>query len=547
MIKTLVSLIIASFFSFIQLHAQNDSKLEVFIDSTSIMIGEKIDYYLRIKSNTLVDVKFSEKVSFFPFEILEEYPIDTIENESGYIFTKKYSLIQFDSGKYFLPKQKVFVNGFLKFADSVSINVENVKVDTLEQPLFDIKPIVEVKKNYSDLIRWILSMFFFSIILIGGIYWLFFKNKIVDQHLDEEPPFDRAIKELKELESFVPKSDQDYKNYYSSLTEIVRRYLEEDAKITALESTSDQLLLKLEMSKAEGKLDLKTQTLNNLKDVLRTADLVKFARSIPEKNLLFRDRSFAEEVVIETKQVLPEPSEEELREQEEYKLFLIKQRRKKRIYIGILSFVILTIFSFFLAVGVYGFYPVTDTIFGNPTMKLKNAVWITSQYGNPPLKISTPEVLRRMRGDDDQPQRFVFGNYDFPFYIDLIFKVKTSDQKKEESKFSEENFPGDEGELAIQGLMQLMIDDFKARGASNIFTKNEEIKTFSGIPALKFFGTLDYPKDDQQKTGRFNYNTYIFDFESSSIILAIVFPKDDRYAHEIEKRIVDSIEWIKEL
>ena len=118
------------------------------------------------------------------------------------------------------------------------------------------------------------------------------------------------------------------KQYYSSLTGIVRRYLEEDAKVSALESTSDQLLIKLELLKTEGILDLKTQTLNNLKNVLKTADLVKFAKSIPEKNLLYRDRSFAEELVIETNEVLPELSEEELREQEAYKLIQIKKKRK---------------------------------------------------------------------------------------------------------------------------------------------------------------------------------------------------------------------------
>ena len=73
-----------------------------------------------------------------------------------------------------------------------------------------------------------------------------------------DPPFERAIKELKKLESFVLKKDQDYKQYYSSLTGIVRRYLEEDAKVSALESTSDQLLIKLELLKTEGILDFGT-------------------------------------------------------------------------------------------------------------------------------------------------------------------------------------------------------------------------------------------------------------------------------------------------
>ena len=547
MIKKQITLLITLFFSSIHLYSQNDESIEVFIDSTSIMIGEKIDYYIKIKSDTLVDIKFSEKPFFLPFEILEEYPLDTAENKLDYLFTKKYSLIHFDSGNYWLPNQKLFLNGSLKILDSILIKVKNVSVDTLKQPLYDIKPIEEVKKNYFDLIKWTLIIILISVFLIGLIYFLFFKNKIEADSLNIAPPFERAIQELKELESFVLKKDQDYKEYYSSLTGIVRRYLEEDAKVSALESTSDELLLKLEALKTQGVLDLKTQTLNNLKNVLKTADLVKFAKSIPEKNLLYRDRSFAEELVIETNEVLPELSEEELREQEEYKLLQIKKRRKKNIYIGVLSFISLIVFSFFLAVSIYGFYPVIDTIIGNPTIKLKNTTWVTSQYGNPPVKLVTPDVLRRIKRNDDQIQSFSFGNFDIPFYIDLIFKNKKSEVNNKDDQSSNNNSKIDEGEKEIQELIQLIIDEFNLRGAANIFSKKEEVKTFSGIPAIKFFGTLDYPLNDQGEKGRFNYSSYVFDFKSKSIILSILYAKDDRYAIEIENRIVDNLELIKEL
>ena len=547
MIKKQITLLIALFFSSIHLYSQNDETIEVFIDSTSIMIGEKIDYYIKIKSDTLVDIKFSEKPFFLPFEILEEYPLDTMESKLDYLFTKKYSLIHFDSGNYWLPNQKLFLNGSLKILDSILIKVGNVSVDTLKQPLYDIKPIEEVKKNYFDLIKWTLIIILISVFLIGLIYFLFFKNKIETNSLNSDPPFERAIKELKELESFVLKKDQDYKEYYSSLTGIVRRYLEEDAKVSALESTSDQLLLKLEILKTQGVLDLKIQTLNNLKNILKTADLVKFAKSIPEKNLLYRDRSFAEELVIETNEVLPELSEEELREQEKYKLLQIKKRRKKNIYIGVLSFISLIVFSFFLAVSIYGFYPVIDTIIGNPTIKLKNAVWVTSQYGNPPVKLVTPDVLKRIKRSDDQIQSFSFGNFDIPFYIDLIFKNKKSEINNKDDQSSNNKSQVDEGEKEIQELIQLIIDEFNLRGAANIFSKKEEVKTFSGIPAIKFFGTLDYPLDDQGEKGRFNYSSYVFDFKSKSIILSILYAKDDRYAIEIENRIVDNLELIKEL
>ena len=142
------------------------------------------------------------------------------------------------------------------------------------------------------------------------------------------------LKQLKELESFELKKDQDYKEYYSSLTGIVRRYLEEDAKVSALESTSDSIIT-ARTFKNQGNSRFKTQTLNNLKNILKTADLVKFAKSIPRESPLYKKIDLlVGELVIETNEVLPELSEEELREQEGHKLLLIKKKRRKKLYIG---------------------------------------------------------------------------------------------------------------------------------------------------------------------------------------------------------------------
>ena len=77
--------------------------------------------------------------------------------------------------------------------------------------------------------------------------------------------------------------------------------------------------------------------------------------------------------------------------------------------------------------------------------------------------------------------------------------------------------------------------------------KEEKITTLSGLPALKIFGTLDYPKKGEQKRVRCNYTSHLFDFEKGGINLSLLYEKDDRYGEEIEKRVIDSFELIKEL
>jgi hypothetical protein len=182
---------------------------------------------------------------------------------------------------------------------------------------------------------------------------------------------------------------------------------------------------------------------------------------------------------------------------------------------------------------------------GYPTIQLKNKEWVTSQYGTPPVKISTPEVLRRVKTEKGGALRFSSGNYDAPFYIDLVFTKKPPKQQGEEAP-SKEDQQAQQKEK-VQELINAIINDFQSRGAVNILIKEEEITTLSGIPALKIFGTLDYPKKGKSKRVRCNYTTHVFDFEQGGINLTLLYEKEDRYGESIEKSVMDSFELIKEL
>ena len=532
-------------FFFCMMRGQTAPELNVAVDTTKMRIGEQINYTLQIKADSTAKVIFPEQALFAPFEILEESPIDTLRAQTHFLFTKKYALIQFDSGAYWLPPQKVSVDGFAKISDSLLIQVASVPVDTLKQKLFDIKPIAQVEQNFDALTQSLIFGLLVVLILIGLIYSFFFAKKRREQSRKKLPPFERAIEELKELESFTPTEHEEYKNYYSRLTDVVRRYLEEEAKISALESTTDELLLKLEALKKSGKLDLERETIKNFKSVLHTADLVKFALSTPEFGTTAKDWALVQGVVVETNEALPEPTPEEIREREEYRQLLAKKRRKQQLKWGLASLVILTVLSFGTAVSVYGFYPVRDTLLGYPTIKLKNKEWISSQYGTPPVKILTPEVLRRVKTDMGGALRFSSGDYDSPFYIDLVFTQKPPKENKEENTSDDEKRAKDKE--AIQLLINEIINDFQSRGAVNILIKEEEFTTLSGIPAIKIFGTLDYPKKGKDKRVRCNYMTHLFDFDQGGINLTLLYDKEDRYGPEIEKRVMESFELIKEL
>ena len=152
--------------------SQQSVELRVAVDTTAVKIGEQLNYTIQVKADSTAQVSFPEQPIFAPFELLDESPIDTLRAQSHFLYTKKYALIQFDTGNYFLPQQQVLVDGFSKIADLISIRVDPIVVDTTKQKLYDIKPLTKVKKNYDALIAQILWGLALGLILIGVFYTL---------------------------------------------------------------------------------------------------------------------------------------------------------------------------------------------------------------------------------------------------------------------------------------------------------------------------------------------------------------------------------------
>ena len=518
--------------------AQLNAEVTTAVDSTQVKIGEQINLILQVKTDSLSMVEFAEEPLFLPFEIIEESPIDTLRAQQHYLYTKRYALIQFDSGAYWIPRQKIVVDGFSKFSDSIAIEVATVKVDTVQQPLFDIKPIQTVERSYNHLIKNILLVFVFSL-LLSILYVLIRQYKKKKAALLEEiPPFDRAIQELKALENELPQAQEEYKQYYSKLTDVVRRYLEEAAAIDALESTSDELLDKLELRKDAATLDLSLETLNNLKKVLQNADLVKFARSAPAIGIATTDRALVEQVVIETKEALPAPTEEELAATAAFQRELDRKRRKQKMQLIGISALGLIVSVAIITVAIYGFNPVKDTIFRYPTKVLLDVAWVKSQYGTPPVQINTPEVLVRDIEATSPVTIYASGNPFEGVYTQLFFEKRTPEKEKDKTE--------EEKEAAVRAIMDSAVARYEDMGATNLLVQNDTFSTVDGTETLRLFGSMDLQQEGDEGV-RCRFVSIIFPFEATTIEVKIVYAKDDRYGSTIEEKILASLEIIKEL
>lgn len=496
-------------------------------DTLEVKLAEQINVEVLVSTDNAAQIQFPPLQAFMPFEVIDTTAVDTLMKNKKYLYTKTYAVIQFDTGQFTLPQQRLVIDGKLFSTDSLRIRVKDVAVDTLEQPLFPIKTILPMAKNTTGWWR-PYAYGFMIVILLGLLYVLFVRTQNRIRELRQKlPPFERAIQALHALETKQLNGQEEYKAYYSEMTAIVRNYLEDEAHIDALESTSDELLAKLELLRDTGNLELTSDTMDHLKEVLQTADLVKFARALPEERLARIDREKIESVVKETQAALPEPTEEERLQNEAYARMRQKQRRSKRLQIAGLSMLGAVTIAAIIMVVKFGVVESKDRVFGHPTLSWLDKEWISSTYGISEMQLDTPDVLGRKTLQNRLHQQFVLGSLDDAFLI--VLQMEHSKAKEEQA-------------IDLQQKVDKVIGYFDSMGAANIFQKQNDYTTTSGIEGILASGSFDWTKangKEQRKT----YEVYHFTQNKGFQQLQLVYDRNDRYAKELIQRILESIQF----
>ena len=528
--------------TFTSVYTQEVSKK---IDKSIIKIGEQIHYKISVENSNGNVVTFPEGQTFMPLEMVKARDTDTIRNGASYTLIKEYYLTQFDEGKYTIPRQRVRISDKDYYLDSLQIEVHTVAIDTLKQPLYDIKPIQEVKKPFTSY-GWILTIIaaVLLLLIVAFVYFVFIRKKKFPflQTQKKLPPFDRAIQDLKELQNSKYLIQSQHKEYYTRLTDIVKAYLEEEVHILAKESTTDELVTKINLLQEKGKLNLNQETITNLKRVLQTADLVKFAKNKPSDDNAEYDRETIENVVIKTKEAIPlEPTDEQaINEARQKALALKRQKRKKlliRIGVGILLFFLLG------GVGLYfGYRTLKNWLFNPYVAELNEGRWVTSDYGYPITELTTPKVLMRKQIVDitgfkpiiHSQSTFYFGSLNSELYImtNIITFVKETGGNSSER--------GD-GNISLdpQLVNEIVLAQLDKAGAKNITTLQEEYTTPAGVKGMKVFGEMTLP-DKNGNLFKANYELYSFT-ENGALQQLLITYINDFNAKAIAKRVVNSI------
>ncbi|AXT57462.1 DUF4381 domain-containing protein [Aquimarina sp. AD1] len=503
------------------------------IDSTSIKIGEEIRYKMQVEVDSTEIVIFPEGQTFSPLEVIESYKTDTTKNGNRFNLIKEYALTQFDSGHYTIPRQKVMIGDRSFFTDSLKVEVRDVVVDTIKQKMFEIKPIVDVDAsffNWKKYLWWILI----PLALIGLIVFLVLRRKKRKEAKEDElPPYERAILALQRIDESQLLEQDSHKEYYSQLSDTARKYIDEEVYDHAMESTTDELIARLDEEIKTGSLNLDKHTIEELKSVLKTADMAKFAKSKPDIGTAKADRNVIEKVINETKNAIPEPTEEELLADEEYRKTVAEKKLRRKIIFGSIAGVGVIAITLMIFIVVKGYDVVKDSILGHPTKELAETEWISSAYGAPPVTISTPKVLIRNNFQLTEEQKQILKGNETFIYGSLVgnFFISVSTVQYNQKT-----------EVDLNKVVEGVVGNFESQGAKNITVKDEEYETLAGAKGIKVFGNLEVVNTVTKKEQKSDYLMLNFAENGGFQQIMVVYDKEDRYAKEVAQRIINSVE-----
>ena len=537
--KLIINIFI-SCFVFLQSITINSQSVNATIESDSILIGKELSYIIDINSEKAENIIFPDSTSFVPFELISETKVDTTEKESGFLFSKKYGITSFDEGDFIIPKIKIQIGDKMFSTESKKITVNLVEVDTTKQGLYDIKPSFDKFSSFEILKLSIENNYpvilFVVFLILTSLYFRLQIFRFFNPLLNIKPslrPIELLRKRLVDLEKID--IDSDIKLFYSELTFSLRSFFEKEVYDRALESTTSELILKLNNLSEINFFSITKDSIKRIEDIFKRADLVKFAKFLPEKNVIQNDLKIINEEVIILSDLLPDPTEEEKLKNLNYQKQAEKKLKNQRLKIISISTASLLFILFIFSGLLYGFQYSFDKIVFNENLRLLDKTWINSEYGSPGIFVETPEALVRILEENE----FLYDE----FSLDSQFYFSNSNSSIEffisnyssNSKIEPQNF---------QTILESNLDYLETRGLQNMLLKYGEFETQNKAKGLLISGTTDFKISDKKfKPGNYNIIGFLTETGFKTII---VLTHETRYIDNMKDRIINSIEVLKE-
>ena len=210
-------------------------------------------------------------------EVLGDTKADTSDIDGMMHVSKTFTLTSFDERLYAIPGMKVKVDGKSYSSNQLALKVLTCDVDTLHPEQFF--PPKDVQDNPFLWAEWS-TPFWLSIVVMlltlafGYLVLRLKQNKPIITRIrvvKRIPAHQKALDEMSRLKTEHYNTADEQKEYYTQLTDTLRKYIRERFGFNAMEMTSSEIMEHLQSTGDDTMI-------NELRELFNTADLVKFAK-----------------------------------------------------------------------------------------------------------------------------------------------------------------------------------------------------------------------------------------------------------------------------
>lgn len=265
------------------------ANVQIQVNKKQITIGEWVEVNIQLENITPTDKIFwptwtdsliQNSNAGVSFEIVEAFPVDTVNENNAFTLSQRLVISAYDSGIAVFPSQQIEVlnaNNASQILTTHSFQMPTVTVlvDTTKE-VMPIKDIITVEMTWKDYLDYILIGGLVLVVLLV-LAWYFLKKRKKQPEAILAPIILKSLEEeMREL--FSALLDKRYmeqgeaKLFYSELSSILRIYLYKRYGINAMEMTTKETIA------AMRKRGIGSIEQQQLQHILKMSDLVKFAK-----------------------------------------------------------------------------------------------------------------------------------------------------------------------------------------------------------------------------------------------------------------------------
>ena len=259
------------------------------IDKEIAYIGDIIKWTIKVKN-------YDKRKFNFPITSDQDESISIIKHQIIYNNNDpigiEFELTAWDTGKFTTPDFSfdIMKNNEVDYSfklDPIDFEIVSILTTTNQAEFKDIKGPVPVKNIFP--FRETIYVFMLLVLMVAIV--LVWRKRISPEYEKVnynflEDPYDRASRRIRGLDSSVLT-----KEYYSTLSHVLREYIETKYFIRTLEMTTEEIESTIEI------LEFEEENFIKIINILKKSDQVKYARHDPIPEKMIQDKKEIEEII----------------------------------------------------------------------------------------------------------------------------------------------------------------------------------------------------------------------------------------------------------